>query len=102
MSGEHACDGHDDDRGERPLSGAIALTAVIFVAELAGGWWTGSLALMADATHMAVDLLGLGLSLARKILRRLGGEISAVNGPSKGAIITLSLVPADSSPALTQ
>ena len=46
--------GHDhshDDGGMRPLTGAIALTAVIFCAELTGGWWTGSLALIADATH---------------------------------------------------
>jgi cobalt-zinc-cadmium efflux system protein len=59
-------EGHDHDHADRelsPLTGAIALTALIFCAELAGGWWTGSLALIADATHMAVDLLGLGLSL---------------------------------------
>lgn len=63
-----------EDRGERPLTGAIALTAVIFVAELAGGWWTGSLALMADATHMAVDLLGLGLSLFAALLSRMPAD----------------------------
>jgi cobalt-zinc-cadmium efflux system protein len=63
-----------DDRGERPLTGAIVLTGVIFVAELAGGWWTGSLALMADATHMAVDLLGLGLSLFAALLSRMPAD----------------------------
>jgi cobalt-zinc-cadmium efflux system protein len=61
----------DEDGGMRPLTGAIALTAVIFCAELAGGYWTGSLVLMADATHMAVDLLGLGLSLFATMLARL-------------------------------
>lgn len=69
--------GHTHDRGEsamRPLTGAIALTAVIFCAELAGGWWTGSLALIADATHMAVDLLGLGLSLFAAVLARLPAD----------------------------
>lgn len=66
---------HDhEDRGERPLTGAIILTGVIFVAELAGGWWTGSLALMADATHMAVDLLGLGLSLFAAMLSRMPAD----------------------------
>ena len=55
---------HDaESRGMRPLVGAITLTAIIFFAELAGGWWTGSLALIADATHMAVDVLGLGWRL---------------------------------------
>jgi cobalt-zinc-cadmium efflux system protein len=58
----------------RPLTGAIALTAVVFCAELAGGYWTGSLALMADATHMAVDLLGLGLSLFAAMLARLPAD----------------------------
>jgi len=58
----------------RPLTGAIALTAIIFCAELAGGYWTGSLALMADATHVAVDLLGLGLSLFAAMLARLPAD----------------------------
>lgn len=57
--------------GLRPLTGAIILTGTIFLAELIGGWWTGSLALIADATHMAVDLLGLGLSLCAALLARL-------------------------------
>lgn len=66
--------GHAHGDGMRPLTGAIALTAVIFCAELAGGYWTGSLALMADATHMAVDLLGLGLSLFAAMLARLPAD----------------------------
>lgn len=69
--------GHTHEGGDgvmRPLTGAIALTALIFTAELAGGWWTGSLALIADATHMAVDLLGLGLSLFAAMLARLPAD----------------------------
>lgn len=46
-----------------PLKVAFALTAALFVAEVAGGLWTGSLALLADAAHMAVDLASLGLGL---------------------------------------
>jgi cobalt-zinc-cadmium efflux system protein len=61
---------HHDTRDLKPLTGAIALTAIIFAAELFGGWWSGSLALIADATHMAVDLLGLGLGLFAAILAR--------------------------------
>lgn len=53
---------------------AIGLTATIFFAELIGGWWTGSLALLADATHMAVDVLGLGLSLFAAMLARLPAD----------------------------
>ena len=71
--GEGHSHGAADD-AMRPLTGAIALAAVIFCAELAGGWWTGSLALIADATHMAVDLLGLGLSLFAAMLARLPAD----------------------------
>ena len=42
---------------------AIALTAVTLVAELAGGFWTNSLALLSDAAHVFMDLFALGLSL---------------------------------------
>ena len=41
----------------------LALTAVLCVAELAGGWLTNSLALMSDAAHMFTDLAALGLAL---------------------------------------
>jgi cobalt-zinc-cadmium efflux system protein len=72
MSGDHGGHGHDGETS--PLSGAIALTALIFLAEVAGGWWSGSLALLADATHIAVDLLGLGLSLFAAMLARLPAD----------------------------
>lgn len=55
----------------RPLSWAFSITFAFFLVELVGGWWTGSLALIADAMHMGVDLLALGLGLfaARLSLR---------------------------------
>ena len=40
----------------------LALTAVYMVAEAVGGWWTGSLALMADAGHMLTDVAALALA----------------------------------------
>lgn len=73
--GGHEHDHHHAEGGaERPLYGAIALTGVIFFVELAGGWWTGSLALIADAAHMAVDLLGLSLTLVAAMLARLPAD----------------------------
>lgn len=42
---------------------AIALTAVTLVAEVAGGLWTNSLALLSDAAHVFLDLFALILSL---------------------------------------
>jgi len=43
---------------------AIALTAVTLLAEVAGGFWTNSLALLSDAAHVFLDLFALILSLA--------------------------------------
>ena len=43
---------------------AIGLTAVTLLAEIAGGLWTNSLALLSDAAHVFMDLFALILSLA--------------------------------------
>lgn len=48
----------------------LLLVLVYFVAELCGGWWTGSLALLADAGHMFSDLAALSISLFAAWLRR--------------------------------
>src|ERR1044072_4363132 len=47
----------------RRLSLVLSLTALYMVAEAAGGWWTGSLALLADAGHMFTDVGALVLAL---------------------------------------
>ena len=47
----------------RKLSLVLGLTAIYMVAEAVGGWWTGSLALLADAGHMLTDVAALGLAL---------------------------------------
>jgi cobalt-zinc-cadmium efflux system protein len=41
----------------------LGLTAVYMLAEAAGGWWTGSLSLLADAGHMLTDVAALALAL---------------------------------------
>jgi cobalt-zinc-cadmium efflux system protein len=43
---------------------AIILTLITFLAEVAGGIWTNSLALLSDAAHVFLDLFALFLSLA--------------------------------------
>lgn len=55
--------GHAHEPSSVPLRLAFALTAVVFLAEVAGGLWSGSLALLADAAHMAVDLASLALGM---------------------------------------
>jgi len=47
----------------RRLSLVLVLTSLYMVAELVAGWWTGSLALLADAGHMFTDAAALLLAL---------------------------------------
>ena len=63
---EKASNGHRHGRASdsrRKLSLVLVLTAIYMVAEALGGWWTGSLALLADAGHMLTDVAALGLAL---------------------------------------
>jgi len=41
---------------------ALTLTGLIFLAEVIGGLWTGSLALLSDSAHVFMDAFALGLS----------------------------------------
>jgi cobalt-zinc-cadmium efflux system protein len=57
-------DGEHLDRSiTRRFSLAIGLTAVTLIAEVIGGIWTNSLALLSDAAHVFMDLFALILSL---------------------------------------
>lgn len=66
MSGGHS---HDQrprtaaGRHARALAWALALTSAFLVVEVAAGFWTGSLALLADAGHMLTDAGALVLAL---------------------------------------
>src|SRR6185312_8097312 len=59
---EHA---HGGGRGR--LAFAFALTCLMLVVEALGGWWSGSLALLADAAHMLVDAGALALAWAAAV-----------------------------------
>jgi cobalt-zinc-cadmium efflux system protein len=53
------------------LRTAAVLTIAFAAVEAAGGWWTGSLALLSDAGHMLTDGAALGLgALAAWVARR--------------------------------
>jgi cobalt-zinc-cadmium efflux system protein len=58
---------HAENHLDRSIAGrfkyAIYLTAATLIAELAGGLWTNSLALLSDAAHVFLDLFALLLSL---------------------------------------
>lgn len=49
-------------KAKKGLRFAVGVTSLIFLVELIGGWLSGSLALMADAGHMATDLFALSIS----------------------------------------
>lgn len=53
----------DRRTSRRRLAWALVLVALYMLAEVAGGWISGSLALLADAAHMLADVAALGLSL---------------------------------------
>lgn len=57
--------GHDHDHGanQRTLWFVLVLSATYMVAEIAGGLWTGSLTLLADSAHMAIDTGAVALGL---------------------------------------
>ena len=50
-----------DENAKRTLW-VVVLTAVMMVAEIAAGYWTGSMALLADGFHMATHAGALGLA----------------------------------------
>lgn len=70
QSDHHIHDDHSHDHGlldrgiTRGFIIAISLTAITLIAELVGGFWTNSLALLSDAAHVFMDLFALILSLA--------------------------------------
>src|ERR671932_487127 len=57
---------HDShaEASERRLMIVLVLTGAYTLAEVLGGWLTGSLALVADSGHMLGDVLGLAMAIA--------------------------------------
>ncbi len=59
----HNHETHTNLNAGRPLKITLGLVLVIMVAEIIGGIFSNSLALLSDAGHMLTDALALGLSL---------------------------------------
>lgn len=62
--------GHEHGHGtstRRRLAIAFAIVTVVLVVEVAGAWFSGSLALLADAGHMASDGVGLAVALVASV-----------------------------------
>jgi len=63
--------GEHHDRHARRTQWVVALTVVMMVAEIAGGTWYGSMALVADGWHMATHAAALGIAtIAYRYARR--------------------------------
>jgi len=86
----HAHEPHDHDHGPTAagqLTFAITLLSLTFVAEVIGGIWTGSLALLADAGHVFMDLFALTLSLVAARLARLPANNTQTYGWHRAEIL---------------
>lgn len=84
---DHHGHGHAHDHGIdsqstplRALVTALGITATVFLAELIGGWLSGSLALMADAMHMLSDSTGLIIAVLAVLVGRRAATPKATYG----------------------
>ena len=59
---EHVFLGASHDRNARRTLWVVALTALMMVVEIAAGYWSGSMALLADGFHMATHAGALGIA----------------------------------------
>jgi cation diffusion facilitator family transporter len=71
-------------RAERRTRWVVGLTFLTMLVELAAGWLTGSMALMADAWHMASHVGALGLAaFAYRFARQHAGDARFTFGTGK-------------------
>lgn len=68
---DHVFLGSAHERNERRTWFVVALTSVMMVGEIVAGWWSGSMALLADGWHMGTHAAALGIAgLAYLFARR--------------------------------
>jgi cobalt-zinc-cadmium efflux system protein len=90
---------HENSNTGKRFLLSIGITFAILIAEVIGGYWTGSLALLSDAAHVFMDVFALALSyLALRLsalpaddrhtygFHRLEVIAALINGISLGAI----------------
>ena len=64
LAHDHMFLGGAHDENARRTLWVVLLTAIMMVAEIAAGYWTGSMALLADGFHMATHAGALGVAAA--------------------------------------
>lgn len=60
----------DHDRNTRRTLWVVGLTALMMIVEIAAGYWSGSMALLADGFHMATHAGALGVAAAAYVYAR--------------------------------
>lgn len=86
----HSHDGHNHahvPKELRALVTVLGFTAVIFFAELIGGWYSGSLALISDAMHMLSDSTGLVVAATAIVFARQAASKSATYGNKRLEVV---------------
>jgi len=86
--GGHAA-GRAEDRGRLRL--VLAVTATVLVVELVGAWLAGSLALLADAGHMATDVAAIVVALGASYVAALPGGPRSTFGLHRAEILAALL-----------
>jgi cation diffusion facilitator family transporter len=66
----HAFLGARHDKRERRTWSVVALTAAMMAAEIVGGLWFGSIALVADGWHMGTHVAALGIAACAYLFAR--------------------------------
>lgn len=82
--------GHDHDLGMTgsKLRTALALTVIILLVELAGGFLSHSLALLSDAGHVLTDIFALGLAWFATVQAGRPADASKTYGYHRVGILT--------------
>lgn len=81
---DHVFLGSGHQRHEQRTWLVVALTAVMMVGEITVGWFSGSMALLADGWHMATHAVALGIAaLAYLFARRQAGNSRFTFGTGK-------------------
>jgi cation diffusion facilitator family transporter len=100
----HQCSIHHKDaamylENEKKTKIVAAISVIAMIVEIVVGYWSGSMALLADGWHMASHTLALGLTLVVYYLYRLpkfrqaftfgGGKILSLGGYTSALILVL-------------
>ncbi len=86
IGGYEAGHAHGSEEAERELKFALSITGVIFLAEVGGGIFSNSLALLSDAGHVLSDFLALGMSFFALKLAATKASISRTFGLHRAEI----------------